>query len=51
MKTKLVLLGKHINMAPRANRRWLVGVFYGIFGSLLLKSWFMGSHHYCPVNG
>jgi hypothetical protein len=44
MKTELVLFGKRINMAPRTHRRWLVGAFYGIFGSLLLESWFIGSH-------
>jgi hypothetical protein len=43
MKTKLVLFGKHFDMAPRRHRRWLVAVFYGIFSALLLANWLMGS--------
>jgi len=31
MKTEIDLLGKRINMAPRAHRRWFVVVSYGLF--------------------
>jgi len=44
MKTKLVLFGKQIDIASRARRRWLVSVFYGVFGALLLVNWLKGSH-------
>lgn len=40
MNTRLNLLGKRINMAPRARRRWLVFTFYTIFGALLSAAWF-----------
>jgi hypothetical protein len=44
MKTKLVLFGKHIDMATRSRRRWLVAIFYGVFGALLIRGWVLGSH-------
>jgi hypothetical protein len=44
MKTKLVLFGKHIDMATRTRRRWLVALFYGVFGALLVENWMIGSH-------
>jgi len=43
MKTKLVLFGVHIDMAPCMRRRRLVVAFYALFGSLLLASWAKGS--------
>jgi len=39
MKTELNLLGEHFNMAPRKNRRWLVGILYGIFAALMAHAW------------
>ena len=44
MKRELVLLGQHVNMAPRVNRRRLVVLFYGIIGALLFACWIRGSH-------
>jgi hypothetical protein len=44
MKTKLVLFGKHIDMATRTRRRRLVALFYGVFGALLVMSWMTPSH-------
>lgn len=39
MKTEFSLYGKRFNMAPRRNRRWLVGVLYGTLAALLAYSW------------
>lgn len=39
MKTELNLLGKRFNMAPRSNRRWLVGILCGIFAALMIVAW------------
>jgi len=36
MKTEFVVLGKHINVASRARRRWLVALLYGGFGGLVI---------------
>jgi hypothetical protein len=44
MKREIVLFGQHVNMAPRANRRRLVVLFYGIIGALLFVCWIRGSH-------
>lgn len=35
MNTQLNLLGKRINMAPRAHRRWLVALIYAAFAVLV----------------
>jgi hypothetical protein len=43
MKTELVLFGMRLNMASRVRRRWLVVLFYGVFGALLLLSWMRGA--------
>jgi hypothetical protein len=42
MNTSLDFLGKHINMAPRAHRRWLVAVSYVAF-ALWLLGFLLGS--------
>jgi hypothetical protein len=39
MKTELVLLGRHINMASQARRRQLVVVVYSGFAVLMLAGW------------
>ncbi len=39
MKTEPVLLGKHLNMATRARRRWLVAMVYGWL-ALFFVAWF-----------
>ena len=39
MNTQLNLLGKRLNMAPRAHRRWLVVLMYVIFAALI-EVWF-----------
>ncbi|MGB6728245.1 MAG: hypothetical protein WBE74_20305 [Terracidiphilus sp.] len=39
MRTELNLLGKHINMATRTRRRWLVASFYIFFLVLIAVSW------------
>jgi hypothetical protein len=44
MKSELILFGQHINMAPRTNRRRLVGLFYGVISALLFGSLIRGSH-------
>jgi hypothetical protein len=44
MKTELVLFGKRLNLATRAQRRRLVVIFYGIFAALLLASWALRSN-------
>ena len=36
MNTHLGVLGKRINMAPRAHRRWLVTLFYSVAATLCL---------------
>lgn len=36
MNTHLDVLGKHINMAPRLHRRWLVALFYLVAATLCL---------------
>jgi hypothetical protein len=47
MNTQMVLLGKRINMAPRAHRRWLVVATYAAFCAFLVAvSWFSRSLFY-----
>ena len=36
MKTEFVFLGKHINVASRARRRWLVVLLYAGFGGMAI---------------
>lgn len=41
MNTQLAFVGRRINMAPRAHRRWLVVVIYLIFTALIVAwAWF-----------
>jgi hypothetical protein len=40
MKTELDFLGKHINIASRSRRRWLVVLIYAGFAALVI-AWFM----------
>ena len=47
MNTQLALLGKHINMAPRVHRRWLVVATYAAFSALIVAVfWFSKSLFY-----
>ena len=44
MKTQVAFLGKHINMAPRVHRRWLVVATYAAFAAFIVAwSWFSKS--------
>lgn len=47
MNTQLVFLGKRINMAPRAHRRWLVVATYAAFATFIVALfWFSRSLFY-----
>jgi hypothetical protein len=47
MNTQMVLLGKRINMAPRAHRRWLVVATYAAFATFIVALfWFSRSLFY-----
>jgi hypothetical protein len=47
MNTQLELLGKHVNMAPRAHRRWLVVSTYVAFAAFIIALfWFSKSLFY-----
>lgn len=47
MKTQVAFLGKQINMAPRAHRRWLVVATYAAFAAFIVAVfWFNRSLFY-----
>ena len=43
MRAELVLMGKRIDMAPRAHRRLLVLLIYFILTALMVFSWSLSS--------
>jgi hypothetical protein len=41
MRTKLVFLGLHIDLASQIRRRWLVALLYAGFAALMVAGWFL----------